>query len=319
MNYTECAKRVFDVEIAELQRVADTLGSEVGAAVELIYQSKGKVVITGIGKSGIVGHKVASSLASTGTNAIFVNAAEAQHGDLGMVCRGDVVIAISNSGTSNELLNILPVFKTMQCPIIAIVGNAGSPLAQAADVVLNAHVDNEACPLGLAPTSSTTAELVMGDALTVCLIERRGFKAENFALYHPGGALGRRLLTRVSSVMRTELPIVHSNTALQDVIYEVSSKRLGIALVIDDAGEVMGVITDGDLRRAIGKYGKNVMDITATDCMSAGYKSITPDKMINDALELMERHKITALVALEAQSKKAVGIVCMHDIIEMRK
>jgi arabinose-5-phosphate isomerase len=319
MNFSLFAKQVFDVEIAELQRVASVLGDEINAAVELIYRSKGKVVITGIGKAGIVGHKIASSLASTGTNAIFVNAAEAQHGDLGMVSRGDVVIAVSNSGATQEVLNILPAFKQLQCSLIAITGNVNSALAQAADVVLNAHVNSEACPLGLAPTSSTTAELVMGDALTVCLIERRGFKAENFALYHPGGALGRKLLTQVSNVMRTELPVVQQDTTFKDIIFEVSNKRLGMTLVNNAAGEVIGVITDGDIRRAIGKYDKEVMNIAAVDCMSSQYKSIVPDKMISDALALMERHKIMTLVVQTPPSRKAVGIVSMHDIIEMRK
>ena len=318
MNFTERAKRVFDIEIAELQGVAAALGGEIGRAVELIYQSRGKAVVTGIGKSGIVGRKIASSLASTGTNAIFVNAAEAQHGDLGMVCLGDVVIAISNSGASQEILNILPVFKQMECPLIAITGNTCSLLAQAAGVVLNAHVNNEACPMGLAPTSSTTAELVMGDALVACLIERRGFKAENFALYHPGGALGRKLLTRVSSIMRTDLPIVRQDAAFKDIIYEVSSKRMGITLVNNDAGETAGVITDGDIRRAIGKYGGGVMDIRAAECMTAACKSIPPDRMINDALALMERYKIAALAVMPPASRKAEGVVCMHDIIEMR-
>ncbi|GHT67536.1 D-arabinose 5-phosphate isomerase [Bacteroidia bacterium] len=319
MDFSLFAKQVFDIEIAELQRVASVLGDEINAAVELIYRSKGKVVITGIGKAGIVGHKIASSLASTGTNAIFVNAAEAQHGDLGMVSRGDVVIAVSNSGTTQELLNILPVFKQLQCSLIAITGNVNSALAQAADVVLNAHVNSEACPLGLAPTSSTTAELVMGDALTVCLIERRGFKAENFALYHPGGALGRKLLTQVSNVMHTELPVVQQDTTFKDIIYEVSNRRLGMTLVNNAEGEVIGVITDGDIRRAIGKCDKEVMNITAADCMSSQYKSIAPDKMISDALALMEHHKIMTLVVQNPPSRKAVGIVSMHDIIEMRK
>jgi arabinose-5-phosphate isomerase len=320
MNYTQCARRVFETEIVALQDAAAALGDEIVQAVELIFRSAGKVVITGIGKSGIVGHKIASSLASTGTNAIFVNAAEAQHGDLGMVCRGDVIIAVSNSGSSQEIINILPVFKKMECPLIAITGGMNSPLAQAADVVLNAHVREEACPLGLAPTSSTTAELVMGDALMVCLIERRGFKAENFALYHPGGALGRRLLTQVSSVMRTtNLPIVPDSAIFEQIIYEISSKRLGMTLVSRADGGVAGIITDGDIRRAISLHGKNVMDISAKTCMTTGFKSIAPDKMINEALELMEQHKIMALVVIAPDSPQPAGILCMHDIIEMRR
>lgn len=313
------AKEVFATEIAELQRVAKDIGNEINIAVELIYKAAGKVVITGIGKAGIVGHKIASSLASTGTNAIFLNAAEAQHGDLGMVEKGDVVIAISNSGTTQEILNILPVLKRLQCSLIAITGNLESPLAHQANVVLDAHVAREACPLGLAPTSSTTVELVLGDVLTVCLINRRNFRAENFALYHPGGALGRKLLTQVSSIMKTQLPVVQQDTTFQNIIYEVSSKRMGITLVQYQNEEIMGVITDGDIRRAIGKYGKDVMQIVATDCMSIHYKSIEPQEMISDALELMEEHKIMNLVVQQANSRKALGILSMHDIIEMRK
>jgi arabinose-5-phosphate isomerase len=320
MDFTQCARRVFEVEIVALQRVMEALDSSIGKAVELIYNSAGKVVITGIGKAGIVGHKIASSMASTGTNAIFVNAAEAQHGDLGMVCRGDIIIAVSNSGSTQEILSILPVLKSMQCPIIAITGNVSSPLAQAADVVLDAHVDAEACPLGLAPTSSTTAELVIGDALTVCLIERRDFKAENFALYHPGGALGRKLLTQVGSVMRTtELPMVEIDTSFTEIIYEVTSKRMGLTLVGNIDGGIAGIITDGDIRRAISKYGKSVMDITAIDCMTKDFKSIEPQRMIGEALELMERHKIMALIILTQDAMSAAGILCMHDIIDVKK
>jgi arabinose-5-phosphate isomerase len=346
MNYTDCAKKVFTAEIVELERVAGALGNEINTAVELIYASVGKVVITGIGKAGIVGRKIAASLASTGTNAVFINAAEAQHGDLGMVCKGDVIIAISNSGETHEVLALIPVFKALKCPIIAITGNVKSALATASDVTLNAHVESEACPLGLAPTSSATAELVMGDALMVCLIERRGFCAEDFALYHPGGALGRKLLTQVKNIMRTNndpfvnmsatlppaggrkkkgddappsaLPIVRTDTAFKDIIYEVGSKCLGMTLVCDKRGDVVGVITDGDIRRAFGKHAGGVMTLTAADFMSPNYKTITQDKMINEALAIMERHKITTLVVQEPESLKPLGIISMHDIIEMR-
>lgn len=316
MDFIKRAQEVFNLEIEELGKVKERIGEEFALAVDMIYNSKGKVVITGIGKTGIIGHKIASSLASTGTNAVFMNAAEALHGDLGMVTRGDIVMAISNSGSSQEVLNIINPIKNMGCSIIAITGNRNSPLAKEADIILDVSVDSEACPLGLAPTTSTTATLLMGDALVVCLIEKRGFKAENFALYHPGGALGKRLLNHVKDLMRTDIPIVREDTSFQDVIYEVSSKRLGMTMVTNGNGEYTGIITDGDIRRAIHKYGHEVMGIKATDFMTRQFKKIASDSLVNDALEIMDIHKITSIAVAEDSS--VIGVIFMHDIMDFR-
>jgi len=286
------------------------------AVVELIYSSKGKVVITGIGKTGIIGKKISSSLASTGTPSIFMNAAEAVHGDLGMVARGDVVVAISNSGSSQEVLNIMPPIKSMGCPVVAITGNKKSPLAHEADYLLDVNVEHEACPMGLAPTTSTSATLLMGDALVICLIDRRGFKAENYALYHPGGALGRRLLSKVKNYMRTEIPKVNESSPMRDIVYAVSHSRLGMTMVYSTSGNAVGIITDGDIRRAMCKYSDGVMSITASDFMTRSFKHIAPEAMVNDALEMMDLNKIMNLAVVD--SGKVVGIIAMHDIMEFR-
>ncbi|MDR1225398.1 MAG: KpsF/GutQ family sugar-phosphate isomerase [Prevotellaceae bacterium] len=320
MDFIARAQEVFSLEVEELVNVGKRIGNEMNEVVELIYNTKGKVVITGIGKTGIIGHKIASSLASTGTQAVFLNAAEALHGDLGVIQHGDVVIALSNSGSSQEILNIIAPIKKIGCSLVALTGNPKSPLAKEADIVLNAGVEKEACPLGLAPTTSTTAALLMGDALVVCLIDRRGFKAENFALYHPGGALGRRLLTRVKDLMRTDIPVVKDTTPFKDIIYEVSSKRLGMTTVQDSSNQSIGIITDGDIRRAIFKFDKEVMNVTAAAFMTAGFKRIPVSAMVTDALEMMDIYKIMNLAVVEKEdSDKVIGILAMHDIMEFRK
>ena len=231
MDYIQRSKEIFSQEICELQKLSAKIGNEINEAVELIYNCKGKLVIMGVGKTGIIGHKISSSLASTGTQSIFVNASEAMHGDLGMVSKNDIVLLISNSGSSSEIVNIIPPLKKIGCTMIAMTGNLKSVLANEVSLVLNVGVEKEACPLGLAPTTSTTATLVMGDALTICLMERRGFKAENYAVYHPGGALGRRLISRVKDEMNTEIPRVSETAVFKDIMYEVSNKRLGMTLV----------------------------------------------------------------------------------------
>ncbi|MGL4956219.1 MAG: KpsF/GutQ family sugar-phosphate isomerase [Bacteroidales bacterium] len=315
MNFIARAKQVFDLEIEELQKVKERIDQSFVEVVELIYQSKGKIVLMGIGKTGIIARKIAASLASTGTSAIFINATEAIHGDLGMITRGDIVIIISNSGNSQEIVNVIAPVRNLDCPIIALTGNTNSPLGKAADYVLNVNVEQEACPMGLAPTSSTTATLLMGDALTVCLMERREFKAENFAVYHPGGALGRRLLSKVKDYMRTEVPKVQLDSTMKDITYEVSSKRLGMTLVYD--GELpVGIITDGDIRRAMLRYGQEIMQTTAKSFMTPRFKQIASEAMLNEALELMDLNKIMNLVVVE--NSQVVGIIAMHDIIDFR-
>ncbi|HPW90517.1 MAG TPA: KpsF/GutQ family sugar-phosphate isomerase [Paludibacteraceae bacterium] len=320
MDFVARSKEVFQVEIDEIQRVANRIGDEINHIVELIYAHKGKVVITGIGKTGIIGKKIAASLASTGTQAIFINAAEALHGDLGVVSRGDVVIAISNSGESEEILHVVQTVKKMACPLIAITGDVNSTLAKQADYVLDVGVQREACNIGLAPTTSTTAALVMGDALTVCLMEKRNFKPENFALYHPGGALGRRMLTQVRDCMTDVVPMVNESTAFKDVIAEVSLKRLGITMVADKSGKVTGIITDGDIRRAAQKY-SDFQNLVAADFMTHGFKRISASLMVNDALEIMDRYKITTLAVVEKEVDNApiIGILHIHNVYGFTK
>ncbi len=315
MDIIARSKEVFRIEMAEISRVSDRIGNEMCQVVDLIYNHQGKVVLTGIGKTGIIGKKIAASLASTGTQAIFINAAEALHGDLGMVSRGDVVIAISNSGESDEILNVVRNLKKMNCPIVAMTGDKQSSLAQQSDLVLDIHVEREACKIGLAPTTSTTAALVMGDALTVCLMEKRNFQPENFALYHPGGALGRRMLTQVKDCMTDVVPMVREETLFKDVIAEVSLKKLGITMVADAQGCVTGIITDGDIRRAAQHF-DNLQTLKAADFMSRGCKKIEADAMVNDALELMDRYKITtlAVVAKNEPNAPIIGVLHIHHI-----
>jgi len=316
MDFKERSKEIFKLEIAELQKLADKIGPEMNEVVELIYASKGKLVIMGVGKTGIIGHKIASSLASTGTPSIFVNAAEAMHGDLGMVSKNDIVLLISNSGTSSEIVNVVAPLKKIGCSLIAMTGNPKSALANEVSLVLNVSVSKEACPLGLAPTTSTTATLVMGDALTICLMERRGFKAENYALYHPGGALGRRLISQVKDEMFTDIPKVYETTIFKDIIYEVSNKRLGMTMVFDKNEQAIGIITDGDIRRAIQRFDE-IKPLTASDFMTHGFKKIAQDELLTEALEIMDVNKITTLTVVD-NTEKVVGILSIHNIIDFR-
>ncbi|HOK37013.1 MAG TPA: KpsF/GutQ family sugar-phosphate isomerase [Paludibacteraceae bacterium] len=318
MDFVERSKEIFALEITELQKLANRLGPEINEAVEMIYNCKGKLVIMGIGKTGIIGHKIASTLASTGTPTIFINAAEAVHGDLGMVSKNDIVLLISNSGSSSEILNVIFPLKNIGCTIIAMTGNPKSPLAKEASLILNVGVEREACPLGLAPTTSTTATLLMGDALTICLMERRNFKAENFALYHPGGALGRQLLAQVKDEMVTDIPKVYTQTPFKDVIYEVSNKRLGMTMVYNGNEEAVGIITDGDIRRAIQKF-DNIKHLTAADFMTHGFKRITQEALLSEALEIMDENNITNLAVMETpDSDKVIGVITIHNIIDFK-
>ncbi len=317
MTWKERTKEIFEQEIAEFQRIANSIGDEINLAVEMIYTCTGKVVIMGIGKTGIVGHKIAASLASTGTPAIFINAAEAMHGDLGMVATNDIALLISHSGTSSEIVNICAPLKNIGARIIAITGNPHSALAHEAEIVLNVPVEREVCPLNLAPTTSTTATMLLGDALMVCLMERRQFKAENFALYHPGGALGRQLLSRVKHRMSTAIPQVATNTLFNDIIYTVSNGRKGMTLVYDN-NQCVGIITDGDIRRAV-QHHENLKTLTATDIMTHSFKRIHQEAMITQALELMDINNITSLAITDTpNSNNIIGILHIHDIIDFR-
>ena len=314
MTYSERAKEIFAEEITELEKLGLSIDERFDEAVEMIYACRGKLVVMGIGKTGIIGHKIASSLASTGTSAIFVNAVEAVHGDLGMVSREDVVMLVSNSGSTNEILNVIAPLRNIGCRIIAMTGDMKSPLAQQADLMLSIHVDKEACPLGLAPTTSTTATALMGDALTVCLMEKRHFKAENFALYHPGGALGRQLLARVKNRMQQSVPRVQVTTPFRELVGEMTEKHLGMTMVYD--GErCVGIITDGDLRRSIQKY--EDLHIVARDMMTPSYKRIHKDALLTDALAIMDKYNITTLAVTETpETEPIIGIISIHHIID---
>lgn len=308
------AKEIFLQEISELTKLSETIDERFALVVDALYACKGKIVVMGIGKTGIIGRKIASSLASTGTPAIFVNAAEAVHGDLGMVASDDVALLVSNSGATNEILAVIDPLHQLGCRIIAMTGDMQSPLAQRADLVLSVHVDREVCPLGLAPTTSTTATLLMGDALMVCLMEKRNFQAENFAVYHPGGALGRKLLGRVGNHMSRSVPKVYTDTPFRDVVCEMSDHHLGMTMVYEQSACV-GIITDGDLRRAIQKY--NDVHITAAQVMTVGYKHIAKDALLSEALAIMDKYNITTLAVTESeQSEEIIGILSIHHIID---
>ena len=315
--YAIRAKQIFEEEIRELEKLKNSIDNHFNQVVEVLYHCQGKVVMMGIGKTGIIAHKMAASFASTGTPSIFVNAAEAVHGDLGMINANDVAILVSNSGSTNEILNIIDPLHRLGCTIIAMTGNMDSPLAQRADYALSIHVDTEACPLGIAPTTSTTATLLMGDALMVCLMEMRQFKAEDFALYHPGGALGRKLLGRVHRVMTTNVPRVTADASFRDVVCEMSDKHLGMTMVYDHLpqGNCLGIITDGDIRRAIQKY--NDVHITAADIMTPSYKRIAKEALLTDALAIMDTYNITTLAVTETTtSTDIIGIISIHHIID---
>lgn len=314
MTYSQRAKEVFEEEITELTKLSEAISPDFDKVVDLIYRCTGKLVVMGIGKTGIIGHKIASSLASTGTSSIFVNAAEAVHGDLGMLNKDDIVMLVSNSGSTNEILNVIAPIRNIGCMIVAMTGDIHSRLAQESDYVISVHVDHETCPLGLAPTTSTTATLLMGDALMVCLMEKRQFKAENFAVYHPGGALGRKLLARVKNSMTTAVPRVQLTTPFKDLAAEMSDKHLGMTMVYE--GEVCrGIITDGDLRRAIQKF--DDWHITAADIMTPTYKHIHKDALLTDALAIMDKYNITTLAVTETpDTTNIIGIISIHHIID---
>ncbi len=296
--------------------LADRIDESFSKACDILLACKGRVVVTGMGKSGHIGNKIAATLASTGTPAFFVHPGEASHGDLGMITAGDVVIALSNSGTTGELITILPLLKLLAVPVIALTGNPDSELATAADVHLNVGVAEEACPLNLAPTSSTTVTLVMGDALAIALLEARGFTANDFALSHPGGALGRRLILKIDSIMHTgdSIPKITLGSALSGALLEMSSKTLGMTTVVDQDGVLAGIFTDGDLRRAIDR-GIDIHQCPIDDIMTRNCRTIKPGMMAAEALRIMEDNKITVLVAVN-DSGQPVGVIHTHDLLK---
>jgi len=306
------------VEAEALLALAGSINGEFERAVRLILDSPGRVVVTGMGKSGLIGQKIASTMASTGTPAFFLHPAEGIHGDLGMIMKGDVVIAISNSGETDEVLRILPIVKRLGASLISMAGNASSTLARSGDVFLDVGVKEEACPLGLAPTASTTVTLAMGDALAVALLVQRGFQAEDFALFHPGGALGRRLLLKVEDMMHggEELPLVPYDTPMREALFTITSKKLGITGVTDAAGALVGVITDGDLRRAL-EQGCDIINQPAGALMQKNPKRIRKDELAARALQQMEQYSITSLFVFEeGDSARPVGIIHLHDLLK---
>lgn len=316
MEILELAKKALMVESRAVAALAGRIGDEFLQAVDLIHRCQGRVVITGMGKSGLIGKKIASTFASIGTPALFLHPAEGIHGDLGMVTRGDLLLGISNSGETEEVLRLLPAIKRFRVPLIGITGNLSSTLARESDIVLDVGVEEEACPLGLVPTASTTATLAMGDALAVALLQKKGLRKEDFALFHPGGSLGKRLLLKVKDLMHTgkEVPRVTREAPLKDVIYEISSKGLGVTSVVDEEGIVQGIVTDGDLRRLMERE-TDLFHKTAQEIMTVNPKTIESESLAAQAIQVMEYYAITSLLILDEQ-RRAEGIIHLHDMLK---
>lgn len=309
-------RTVIEIEAKMIQNLVDRIDDDFVSACEFLHQCKGRIAVMGVGKSGHIGKKIAATLASTGSPAFFIHPSEARHGDIGMLTANDVLICLSNSGESEEIVSILPVVKRFGIPLISLTGKSQSTLAKSATINLDVSVEKEACPLGLAPTSSTTAALVMGDALAMALLSKRGFNEDDFALSHPGGTLGRRLLLLVDEIMHKDdnIPIVTTSANLQKALVEMTQKKLGMTTVVDENGELTGVFTDGDLRRA---FDQNI-DIQSTnikDVMSLNPKTITTHTLAAEALGIMENNKITCLIVTEPNSQKPAGIIHIHDIL----
>ncbi|KPX24622.1 Arabinose 5-phosphate isomerase [Pseudomonas syringae pv. delphinii] len=311
----QSAQRTIRLEIEAIQGLLERVDGDFVRACEMILASKGRVVVVGMGKSGHVGKKIAATLASTGTTSFFVHPAEASHGDMGMITRDDIILALSNSGSTNEIVTLLPLIKRLGIRMISLTGDPESILARAADINLNAHVVHEACPLNLAPTSSTTAALVMGDALAVALLDARGFTAEDFAFSHPGGALGRRLLLKVENVMHSgdALPSVQRGTLLRDALLEMTRKGLGMTAILEADGTLAGIFTDGDLRRTLDRP-VDIRQTTIDEVMTLHGKTAHADMLAAQALKIMEDNKISALVVVD-QNDKPVGAFNLQDLL----
>ncbi len=312
------AHETLDIEAAAVLGLKGQLDEGFARAVQLMLQTAGRVVVMGMGKSGHVGRKIAATLASTGTPAMFVHPAEASHGDLGMIQAADAVLAISNSGESSEMTAILPLVKRLGAPLIAMTGHVGSTLARHADIVLHSGVEKEACPLNLAPTASTTAQLALGDALAVALLDARGFKAEDFARSHPGGSLGRRLLTRVADVMRSgaDVPRATPEASFSLLMREITDKGLGAAAIVDAEGSVLGIFTDGDLRRLV-ETGRDLRTLTAQEVMRPSPKVIHEGALAAEAAEMMEKNRITVLLVID-QNKRLCGALNSNDLMRAK-
>jgi arabinose-5-phosphate isomerase len=311
----ESARKVLRIEGDAIEALRSRLGEEFAVAVDLLKTCSGRIVFAGMGKSGLVCRKIAATFASTGTPSLFLHPAEGGHGDLGMLARGDVLVAVSNSGETQELIRLLPAVKRLGIPIISMTGGLSSTLAARADIVLDISVAEEACPLNLAPTASTTVTIALGDALAVALLEARGFTEDDFALFHPVGALGRRLLT-VSEIMHVgdEIPRVNLGTTMREALFEITSKQLGFTTVQDGDDRLLGIITDGDLRRSLEK-GSDPLSLTAGEVMTHSPKVLNAEALAAKALQLMESNKITSLVIVEHDNRVA-GVIHMHDILK---
>jgi arabinose-5-phosphate isomerase len=310
----DTARRVLRIEAQALQDMQARLDGTFERAVELLLACKGRVVVTGMGKSGLVGRKISATLSSTGTPSFFLHPAEALHGDLGMLARGDVLLAITYGGETQEILNLLESLKRLEIPIVLLTGKTKSTLAEASDVVVDVSVKEEACSLNLAPTASTTVAMAVGDAMAVSLLERRGFRPDDFAVLHPAGRLGKKLL-RVEHLMHAgdALPRVAPDTLMPAVFHEMSAKKLGMTTITGADGKLLGILTDGDLRRLMEKHGGATLSLKATDCMVQSAQTIQPNLLASEALNLMEKRKITSVVVVDA-AQKVVGVVHLHDL-----
>lgn len=315
-NITVLAKEVLDIEANSILKLKDKINGNFEKAIEILYACKGRVIVTGMGKSGQIGKKIAATLSSTGTPSYFLHPAESAHGDSGIITREDVIITISNSGETKELLNLLPLLKRFGVSIIALTGGLNSTIAKSADVMLDVSVEKEACPLNKAPTASTTATLAMGDALAVCLLEKRGFSEEDFLIYHPSGSLGKGFLYKVEELMIAgeQLPLASEDDKFTDVIELISNKKLGLAILTDEKGVMTGVLTDGDIRRTLIKH-KNIENLKAKEVMTFNPKTVLPDALAAKALNLMEKYSITAL-AISDKNGIPVGVIHIHDLLK---
>ena len=316
MDILKLANDVLDIEGNSVLDLKRSINEDFLKALDILYNCKGRVIVTGMGKSGLVGKKIAATLSSTGTPSYFLHPAESIHGDSGIITKEDVIIAISNSGETNELLHLLPIIKRFGVKMIALTGKMGSTLAKTSDVTLDVGVEREACPLNKAPTASTTAALAMGDALSVCLLEKRGFTEEDFLVFHPGGALGKGILYKVSDLMieGERLPVISENTDFIDVIKYISDMKLGIAILTDNSEKMTGILTDGDIRRTLIKY-TDVKGLSAKDVMTRNPKTISSSDIAAKALHLMEKYSITALAIVD-EEQKPIGIIHIHDLLK---
>lgn len=313
----ELAKEVFKIEAQSILNLKDRIEGHLEKAVEIIIKSRGRVIVTGMGKSGLIGRKIAATLSSTGTPSYFLHPAESTHGDSGIITREDVVIAISNSGETSELLNLLPLIKRFEVPLICLVGKNNSTLGQKSDVVLDVSVEKEACPLGKAPTASTTATLAMGDALAVCLLKQRGFSEADFLLYHPSGSLGKGILYNIKDLMiqGDGLPIANEDDSFLSTIELISQKRLGCAIIINSASKITGILTDGDIRRTLIKYNSGMSDVKTKDVMTKNPKTISETELAAKALAIMEKHSITSIAVCDNNSRP-IGLIHIHDLLK---